>query len=91
MSVVAAKIMGNKIIMASDSIIVSRWNRADQERLKSVKMCKTNGMLIGFCGSLQEGAMFQVYCGNHKPAGRRLQYHANHFFEWHADFSRYKL
>lgn len=73
MSVVAAKIMDNKIIMASDSIIIGGFSRTDQERFKSTKMSKVNGMLVGSCGYLQEGAMFQVFCGNRKPAGTKIK------------------
>lgn len=73
MSVVAVKITDNKIVMASDSIIVGGWDRKDQERFKSVKMSKVNGMLVGSCGYLQEGAMFQVYCSNHKPEGTKIK------------------
>lgn len=73
MSVVAARIYENKIVMASDSIIIAGWSRTDQEHFKSVKMCKTNGMLVGSCGYLQEGSMFQVFCSNHKPSEAKMK------------------
>lgn len=73
MSVVAAKISDNKITMSADSIILSGWQRKDQEHFKAAKMCKTNGMLIGSCGSLQESSMFQVFCANHKPESPKLK------------------
>jgi ATP-dependent protease HslVU (ClpYQ) peptidase subunit len=68
MSVVAAKIFTDRIIMSSDSGV---WGdtRNNGSHFKPTKMFKINGILAGFSGTFEEGTLFQAFCETHKPDG----------------------
>lgn len=67
MSVVAVKISDEKIVIASDSIMVQGYT---QEKNKDgySKLSAVNGMVIGSVGSAAESGLMQVFALTHKPS-----------------------
>lgn len=66
MSVVAAKVYKDKIVMAADSIVV----RGRSKRIDNgiVKINKINDMIVGSTGYAQELSLMWQYMTTHKPA-----------------------
>lgn len=65
MSVIAAKVYNDKIIMAADSIICSGYSKRNSNFAKIVEI---NGMIAGSTGSAQEASIMWHYMQTHKPA-----------------------
>lgn len=66
MSVVAAKVYKDKIVMAADSIVVRGWSKRTDHDI--VKINKINDMIIGSTGYAQELSLMWQYMTTHKPA-----------------------
>lgn len=66
MSVVAAKVYEDKIIIAADSIVVSGW--AKDTKGNFVKLAKINDMILGGCGTCEEQSIMWHYMKTHKPS-----------------------
>lgn len=64
MSVVACKVTKDKIVIGSDSIIMTG---VTQEKIRNEKLIEVNNMIVGFAGDGAEGKMFHLYCSQHKP------------------------
>lgn len=65
MSVVAAKVYKDKIVMAADSIMVKGWSKRNAN---FAKIAEINGMILGGCGTAQETSLMWHYMQTHKPA-----------------------
>ncbi len=65
MSVVAAKVYEDKVVMAADSILVKGWSKRNSN---FAKIAEINGMIIGGCGSAEEISLMWHYMQTHKPA-----------------------
>lgn len=66
MSVVAARVYKDKIVMAADSIIVRGWSKRTDHDI--VKINEINGMIVGSTGYAQELSLMWQYMTTHKPA-----------------------
>lgn len=66
MSVVAARVYRDKIIMAADSIVVRGWAKNTNNDV--VKINRINGMIVGGVGYTQEIGLMWQYMKTHKPA-----------------------
>ena len=66
MSVVAARVYKDKIIMAADTIIVRGWSKRTDHDI--VKINEINGMIVGGTGYAQELSLMWQYMATHKPA-----------------------
>lgn len=66
MSVVAARVYKDKIVMAADSIIVRGWSKRTDHDI--VKINEINGMIVGGTGYAQELSLMWQYMTTHKPA-----------------------
>ena len=66
MSVVAARVYKDKIVMAADSIIVRGWSKRTDHDI--VKINEINGMIVGGTGYAQELSLMWQYMATHKPA-----------------------
>lgn len=64
MSVVAAKVYEDKIVMASDSILVYGSSKVPND---FVKMNRCNEMIIGGCGAAEELSLMWSFMKTHKP------------------------
>lgn len=64
MSVVAAKVYPDKIVVAADSIIVKGWSKRNSgfSKIESI-----NGMIVGGCGTAQESSLLWRYMQTHQP------------------------
>lgn len=65
MSVVAAKVYKDKIVMASDSIIVRGWSKNTNNDFS--KLVEINGMLMGGVGVAEESSLMWQFMKTHKP------------------------
>ena len=65
MSVVVCKVYKDKIEMASDSIVVSGWDKLNNAQNKVIKMIKYNDMIVGGCGRADEISLFLHYIKTH--------------------------
>lgn len=65
MSVIAAKVYNDKIVMAADSIITNGWSKRTNNFSKIVEI---NGMIAGATGTAQEASLMWHYMQTHKPA-----------------------
>jgi len=66
MSVIAAKVYNDKIIMAADSILViNDWSKRNTG---FAKIAEINGMIAGSTGSAKEASLMWHYMQTHKPA-----------------------
>lgn len=66
MSVVAARVYKDKIVMAADSIVVRGWSKRTDHDI--VKINEINGMIVGSTGYAQELSLMWQYMTTHKPA-----------------------
>lgn len=66
MSVVAARVYKDKIVMAADSIVVRGWSKRTDHDI--VKINEINGMIVGGTGYAQELSLMWQYMTTHKPA-----------------------
>ena len=66
MSVVAARVYSDRIVMAADTIIVHGWSK--QPNQDFVKINEINGMIVGGTGYAQELSLMWQYMATHKPA-----------------------
>lgn len=71
MSVVAAKVYKDKIVMAADSIVVRGWSKRTDHDI--VKINKINDMIVGSTGYAQELSLMWQYMTTHicYPINRR--------------------
>lgn len=65
MSVVAAKVYNDKIVMAADSILVKGYSKRNTN---FAKIAEINGMILGGTGIAQEISLMWHYMQTHKPA-----------------------
>lgn len=66
MSVVAARVYDDKIVIAADSILTNGWSKSTNNNF--TKMNKDNGMIIGGCGKAEELSLMWHYMSTHKPS-----------------------
>ena len=66
MSVVAARVYKDKIVMAADSIVVRGWSKRTDHDI--VKINEINSMIVGGTGYAQELSLMWQYMTTHKPA-----------------------
>lgn len=66
MSVIAAMVYPEKIVMAADSIMVKDWSKSTSGDFSKIN--EDNGMIIGGCGSAQELSLMWHYMATHKPS-----------------------
>lgn len=66
MSVIAARVYKDKIVMAADSIVVRGWSKRTDHDI--VKINEINGMIVGSTGYAQELSLMWQYMTTHKPA-----------------------
>ena len=64
MSVVAAKVYTDKVVIAADSIIVRGWSKRNTN---FAKIAEINGMIVGGCGEAQESSLLWRYMQTHQP------------------------
>ena len=67
MSVVAAKVYDDKIVMAADSILVKGWSKSTNGNF--TKINKINDIVVGGTGEAKELSLFWHFIKTHKPAG----------------------
>lgn len=84
MSVIAAKVYKDKIVMAADSIIVYGWSKKTNDDF--VKIQNINEMIIGGCGTAQENSLMWQYMKTHKPASPTEK----DVLEYIVEFARWK-
>lgn len=65
MSVIAAKVYNDKVVMAADSIIVTGWSKRNNNFSKIVEI---NNMIVGSTGYCTECSIMWHYMQTHKPA-----------------------
>lgn len=65
MSVVAARVYKDKVVMAADSIIVKGWSKRNSN---FTKIAEINGMILGSTGSAEEVSLMWHYMETHQPA-----------------------
>lgn len=65
MSVIAAKVYNDKVVVAADSILVKGWSKRNAN---FSKLACINNMIIGGTGTAQEMSMMWQYMKTHKPA-----------------------
>lgn len=65
MSVVAAKVLEDKVVMAADSILVKGCSKRNSN---FAKIAGINGMIVGGVGYAQEISLMWHYMQTHKPA-----------------------
>lgn len=84
MSVIAARVYKDKIVMAADSILVKGYSK--QTNGDFTKINEDNGMIIGGSGAAQEQSLMWQYMATHKPASAREK----DILEFIIEFSRWK-
>lgn len=89
MSVIAARVYknANKIVMASDSIMVKGWSKTTQNTTKLVSI---NGMIMGVTGHCDEASLMFKYMETHKPLApteRDVLDFVVEFSQWKRDYS----
>lgn len=65
MSVIAAKVYNDKIVMAADSILCAGYSKRNTNFAKIVEI---NGMIAGSTGTAQEASLMWHYMNTHKPS-----------------------
>lgn len=65
MSVVVAKVEGNKITVSSDSGCYQGWGIIPTRNMKTSKLEKVNGTILGGVGSAEETQLFFDYMKTH--------------------------
>lgn len=65
MSVVAARIYDDHIAVAADSIMVNGYSKTAS--LRFTKLERINDMIVGCCGTAEEGALMWHYMRTHRP------------------------
>jgi ATP-dependent protease HslVU (ClpYQ) peptidase subunit len=69
MSVVACKILEDRIEIASDSILVRNYTQSKTDpNSKQAKLFEVNGLVIGSVGFASEFALLQIFAINHHPS-----------------------
>lgn len=84
MSVVAAKIYNNRIVMAADSILVKGWSKSTNGNF--VKINQINGMIVGGTGQAKELSLLWHFMRTHKPDGNTDK----DIIEYIVEFSKWK-
>lgn len=84
MSVVAVRVLEDKITMSADSIIIQ--GEADKTPVGKGKIFNINKMLIGFSGLASEGMYMSLFAENHTP----LTATERDMMQFCIDFSEYK-
>lgn len=86
MSVVAAKVYDNRIVMAADSILVKGWSKATNGNF--TKINQINGMLVGGTGNAKELSLLWHFMRTHKPDGnteKEILGYIVEFSKWKQD------
>ena len=86
MSVVAARVYTDRIVIAADSIIVS--GRSKKPNNKFVKLNKINNMIVGGYGSAEEQSLMWRYMNTHQPesaAEKDILTFIIEFSKWKSD------
>lgn len=72
MSVIAVKKYKNKIVISADQQTTIGYRKEVDSKedmyVESNKIFKTNGMIIGVAGSVQEYSFLKIFANNHKPS-----------------------
>lgn len=84
MSVIAAMVYPEKIVMAADSIMVKDWSKSTSGDFSKIN--EDNGMIIGGCGSAQELSLMWHYMATHKPSASTCK----GVLDFVVEFSRWK-
>lgn len=86
MSVIAAKVLKDKVVLAADSILVHGWSKRNDTFSKIVS---ANDMIIGGTGIAEECSLMWHYMETHKPSGYSEKDILNfivEFAKWKKDF-----
>lgn len=86
MSVVAAKIYDNRIVIAADSILVKGWSKSTNGNF--TKINQINGMLVGGTGNAKELSLLWHFMRTHKPDGnteKEILGYIVEFSKWKQD------
>lgn len=83
MSVVAAKVYSDKIVVSADSIIVKGWSKRNSN---FAKLYQVNGMIIGGCGEAQEMSFMLRFMQTHQPESSSIK----DILEFISEFSKWK-
>ena len=86
MSVVAAKVYDNRIVMAADSILVKGWSKSTNGNF--AKINQINGMIVGGTGNAKELSLLWHFMRTHKPAGnteKEILGYIVEFSKWKQD------
>lgn len=67
MSVIACQVKDGKISLASDSLIAVGSTNIGSGTFKYAKLTEQNGIICGAVGTVEESAMFQLFCSTHAP------------------------
>lgn len=84
MSVIAARVYKDRIVMAADSIMVRGWSKSTTSSFS--KLNEVNDMLIGGTGTTQELSLMWNFGATHKPASATEK----NILEFIIEFSRWK-
>lgn len=84
MSVVAAKVYNNRIVMAADSILVKGWSKSTNGNF--AKINQINGMIVGGTGYAKELSLLWHFMRTHKPDGNTDK----DILEYIVEFSKWK-
>lgn len=85
MSVVAARVYPDRIVMAADSIIV-RYGEYQDTTQDFIKMHEANGVVVGVSGRVSEASLLFHYMETHKPAAGTTKA----ILEYFVEFVRWK-
>lgn len=67
MSVVACRVLNDRIEIAADSITVRGWSQTRNENYKYAKLTQINGITLGGVGKSEESALMQIFLETHTP------------------------
>lgn len=86
MSVVAAKVYDNRIVMAADSILVKGWSKSTNGNF--TKINQINGMIVGGTGNAKELSLLWHFMRTHRPDGnteKEILGYIVEFSKWKQD------
>jgi len=67
MSVIACRVLDDRIVVASDSIVVRGWSQTKGNNLNFSKLVEVNGFILGGVGYAAELSLFRIFCMTHSP------------------------
>ncbi len=82
MSVIAAKVYQDKIVIAADSILVRGWSKKSNRKNDFQKIAQINGMIIGGVGTAEANSLMFLFAETHKPARADERGIAEYFAEF---------